>query len=185
VLPDLLSLNLPYDLSCASFSFCSRTSARRLRKSERFTSPIVCDLSRSSAEAVWVAKDRGEDVPGGVSDDGAMIGNAAVSNAMMTTSQRDQSSKYSEGLFRVSVHSRNGLGVDDAKPMRKETLCAGHPTPIVERLASTLPVDSHQSPHDILSVLPVPTASPASAPAATTKVSALIKASAAASEACL
>lgn len=44
--------NLPSDLSCASRSFCSRTSARRLRKSDKWTRPTVCDLSRSSADAV-------------------------------------------------------------------------------------------------------------------------------------
>ena len=97
MLPDLLSLNLPYDLSCASFSFCSRTSARRLRKSERFTSPIVCDLSRSSAEAVWFAKDRGEDVPGGVSDGGAMIG----------TRSKGGSIKYYDGLQANGVKNSN------------------------------------------------------------------------------
>lgn len=42
---------LPNDLSCASRSFCSRASARRLRKSESWTRPTVCDLSRSSAVA--------------------------------------------------------------------------------------------------------------------------------------
>jgi hypothetical protein len=71
---------------------------------------------------------------------------AVVSNVMMTTSQRDQNSKCSEGLFRVSVQSRNGLGVDDAKPMQRKTSAGIHP--VVERLASTLPVDPHQSPHD-------------------------------------
>ena len=73
VLPDVLGLNLPDDLSCASFSFSSKTSARRLRKSERLTRPTVCDLSRSSAEAVWFANDRGVDVPDGGSEGADII----------------------------------------------------------------------------------------------------------------
>lgn len=42
-------LRPPKSASCASLSFCSMASARRFRKSERATSPIVCVLSRSSA----------------------------------------------------------------------------------------------------------------------------------------
>ena len=68
VLPDVLGLNLPYDLSSASFSFNSRTSARRLRKSEKLIRPPTCTLSRSSAEAVWFTNDRGVDVPDGGSE---------------------------------------------------------------------------------------------------------------------
>jgi hypothetical protein len=56
---ELPDVNLPSDLSCASRSFCSRTSARRLRKSERWTRPTVCDLRRSSAEVVWLVNERG------------------------------------------------------------------------------------------------------------------------------
>lgn len=57
-LRELPAVTLPSDLSCASRSFCSRTSARRLRKSERWTRPTVCDFSKSSADAVWLVKDR-------------------------------------------------------------------------------------------------------------------------------
>ena len=39
------------------------TSARRLRKSERWTRPTVCDFSISSADTVWPVKDRGVEVP--------------------------------------------------------------------------------------------------------------------------
>lgn len=58
-MPDV---NRPNDLSCASRSFCSRTSARRLRNSERWTRPTVCDFSKSSAEAAEFVNDRGVDV---------------------------------------------------------------------------------------------------------------------------
>lgn len=58
-MPDV---NRPSDLSCASRSFCSRTSARRLRNSERWTKPTVCDLSKSSAEVAEFVNDRGVDV---------------------------------------------------------------------------------------------------------------------------
>lgn len=71
---ELPDVNLPSDLSCASFSFCSRTSARRLRKSERWTRPTVCDLSKSSADAVWLVKDRGFEELFGCSDGGIMYG---------------------------------------------------------------------------------------------------------------
>ncbi|KAL8640384.1 MAG: hypothetical protein Q9228_002685 [Teloschistes exilis] len=37
----------------ASRSFCSRASARRFRKSVRWTRPTVWDLRRSSAVAAW------------------------------------------------------------------------------------------------------------------------------------
>ncbi len=47
-LPEVGALSLPRDLSCVSLSLCSSSSARRLRNSESFTSPTVCDLSRSS-----------------------------------------------------------------------------------------------------------------------------------------
>ena len=48
--PDALpGVNLPRLRSCASRSFASRASARRLRKSERLTRPTVWDLRRSSA----------------------------------------------------------------------------------------------------------------------------------------
>lgn len=39
----------PKSESCASRSFCSMASARRLRKSERLTRPTVCACSTSSA----------------------------------------------------------------------------------------------------------------------------------------
>src|SRR5271170_7620110 len=69
------------------------------------------------------------------------------------------------------------------------SLCKGKPPPVSIPLLKGSPVPFQLNltkAHMIhLSVLPVPTASPASAPAATTKVSALIKASAAATEACL
>lgn len=39
----------PRACSCLSRSLRSRASARRLRKSERWTRPTVCDLSKSSA----------------------------------------------------------------------------------------------------------------------------------------
>lgn len=64
----LLEVNLPRDLSWASRSFCSKTSARRLRKSERWTRPTVCDLSRSSADAVWLVNERGVELWLGCSD---------------------------------------------------------------------------------------------------------------------
>ncbi len=41
---------------CASRSFCSSASARRFRKSERWTSPTVWDASRSAAVEAWVVK---------------------------------------------------------------------------------------------------------------------------------
>lgn len=58
----VLGVNRPNDLSCASRSFCSRTSARRLRNSERWTRPTVCDLSKSSADVAEFVNDRGVDV---------------------------------------------------------------------------------------------------------------------------
>lgn len=70
---ELPDVNLPSDLSCASFSFCSSTSARRLRKSERWTRPTVCDLSKSSADAVWLVKDRGFEELFGCSDGGIIV----------------------------------------------------------------------------------------------------------------
>ena len=39
--------------ACASRSFCSTASARRLRKSDRWTSPTVWDFRRSSAVDPW------------------------------------------------------------------------------------------------------------------------------------
>ena len=41
---------------CASRSFCSSASARRFRKSERWTRPTVWDASRSAAVDAWVVK---------------------------------------------------------------------------------------------------------------------------------
>ena len=41
---------------CASRSFCSSASARRFRKSERWTRPTVWDASRSAAVEAWVVK---------------------------------------------------------------------------------------------------------------------------------
>ena len=41
---------------CASRSFCSSASARRFRKSERWTKPTVWDASRSAAVEAWVVK---------------------------------------------------------------------------------------------------------------------------------
>lgn len=70
---ELPEVNLPSDLSCASRSFCSRTSARRLRKSERWTRPTVCDLRSSSAEAVWLVKDLGVELWLGCSDCDIML----------------------------------------------------------------------------------------------------------------
>lgn len=46
----------PRKASCASRSFCSRASARRLRKSESATRPTVCVLRRSSAVLVCEVK---------------------------------------------------------------------------------------------------------------------------------
>lgn len=73
VVPVPLDLKFPYDLSCASFAFCSWTSARRLRKSDRFTRPTVWDLRRSSADAVWLVKDFGVEVRDGGSDNGGIV----------------------------------------------------------------------------------------------------------------
>lgn len=70
---ELPDVNLPRDLSWASRSFCSSTSARLLRKSERWTRPTVCDLRRSSAEAVWLVNDLGVELWLGCSD-GGMVG---------------------------------------------------------------------------------------------------------------
>ena len=44
------------ELPCASRSFCSSASARRFRKSERWTRPTVWDASRSAAVEAWVVK---------------------------------------------------------------------------------------------------------------------------------
>ena len=41
---------------CASRSFCSSASARRFRKSERWTRPTVWDASRSAAVVAGVVK---------------------------------------------------------------------------------------------------------------------------------
>ena len=41
---------------CASRSFCSSASARRFRKSERWTRPTVWDASRSAAVETGVVK---------------------------------------------------------------------------------------------------------------------------------
>lgn len=70
---ELPAVNLPSDLSCASRSFRSRTSARRLRKSERLTRPTVCDFSKSSAEAVWLVNERGVEVRLGSSEGGILV----------------------------------------------------------------------------------------------------------------
>jgi hypothetical protein len=54
----------PTKASCASRSFCSRTSARRLRKSESWTRPTVCVLRRSSAvRACGVKRELGVELP--------------------------------------------------------------------------------------------------------------------------
>lgn len=76
--------NRPSDLSCASRSFCSKTSARRLRKSDRCTRPTVCDFSISSAETLWPAKDRGVEVW------------LSCSDAMVTTGLVAVAEKYFE-----------------------------------------------------------------------------------------
>jgi len=68
-LRELPDASRPNDLSCASRSFCSRTSARRLRKSDRCTRPTVCDLSISSADTLWPVNDRGVEVRLSCSDD--------------------------------------------------------------------------------------------------------------------
>lgn len=68
-LRELPDASRPSDLSCASRSFCSRTSARRLRKSDRCTRPTVCDLSISSADTVWPVNDRGVEFRLSCSDD--------------------------------------------------------------------------------------------------------------------
>lgn len=65
--------NIPSDLSCASRSFCSKTSARRLRKSERLTRPTVCDLRMSSAEVDCCVNARGVDVRLGGSVEGGIV----------------------------------------------------------------------------------------------------------------
>lgn len=62
---------VPRPLSCPSrsFSFCSRASARRFRKSESATSPTVCVLSRSSAVLLCdVKRGLGVDAPEEVLD---------------------------------------------------------------------------------------------------------------------
>lgn len=53
---ELAGAKRPPWLPVASRSFCSRASARLLRKSERWTSPTVWDLRRSSAVAAWEVK---------------------------------------------------------------------------------------------------------------------------------
>ncbi len=54
-----------------SRSFCSIASARRLRKSERFTRPTVWVLRRSSAVLVWdVKRGFGVEEPEGRSEGG-------------------------------------------------------------------------------------------------------------------
>jgi hypothetical protein len=93
------------------------------------------------------------------------------------------------------VVKRHGVGEGESEvgadftSLVLPSLCKGKPPPVSTPLLKGSPVPFQLTltkAHMIhLSVLPVPTASPASAPAATTKISALIKASAAASEACL
>lgn len=73
---------LPSDLSWASRSFCSRTSARRLRKSDRCTRPTVCDLSKSSAETVWLVKDLGVELWLGCSEFDILPGCSGVLSRM-------------------------------------------------------------------------------------------------------
>lgn len=64
---------VPLALASRSFSFCSRASARRLRKSERATRPTVWLLSSSSAVLVCeVKRGLGVEAPGVEVPDGGL-----------------------------------------------------------------------------------------------------------------
>ena len=61
----LVLRGVPLAVPSRSFSFCSRASARRLRKSESATRPTVCVLSRSSAVLLCdVKRGLGVELPG-------------------------------------------------------------------------------------------------------------------------
>jgi hypothetical protein len=63
----LVLLGVPLAVPSRSFSFCSSASARRFRKSDSATRPIVCVLSRSSAVLLCdVKRELGVDDPPGV-----------------------------------------------------------------------------------------------------------------------
>lgn len=93
----------PSNASCASRSFCSIASARRLRKSESATRPTVCVLSRSSAVFAWgVKRGLGVDPPEGGFDammfvealgecleDEALPGKVLVAQMMIDASKVD------------------------------------------------------------------------------------------------
>ena len=73
--PDRLAgVNRPSVRSVASLSFCSRASTRRLRKSERCTSPTVWDFNRSSAVDACAVKRGFEGGFGVESRDGRLDG---------------------------------------------------------------------------------------------------------------